>query len=344
MRYFCILGLLIFLFAFSVSAAQAEQYEYKDYIVQKGDTLWDITSGELNDAFQWPFIWKENPQVKNPDMIYPGLKIRIPVGRKAVEEAYIETLIPLEAELEAVVEEAPKAEAPTAEVVQADKPQVRKVESVKVDYIVERRAMLYAGYITTAVPYKGEITGSPRGSTRFAGGDDVYLKTAGAAAAGDRFYVIRKGVKVNHPKSKLPLGYLVEVIGTVQVLSVDADGVKARVTEAFSDMAIGDTIDGYYDVHPPYVIGEPRKPDAAGYIVAAKNMRELSAQTDVIHIDKGSKDGLEAGDVLATLFPGTKARLNGVIQLIDARDSTATAVILKSIREIKTGDEFTALK
>ena len=53
--------------------------EYKDYTVAKGDTLWDISNNELKDPFLWPKVWKENPEIKNPDLIYPGQKIRIPL-------------------------------------------------------------------------------------------------------------------------------------------------------------------------------------------------------------------------------------------------------------------------
>jgi len=44
------------------------------YIVVKGDTLWDIsgTSGAYHDNFQWPLIFKANRDlITDPDLIYP---------------------------------------------------------------------------------------------------------------------------------------------------------------------------------------------------------------------------------------------------------------------------------
>lgn len=48
-----------------------------EYVVVKGDTLWDISGKFLEKPWQWPSIWQANPQVANPHLIYPGDRLSL---------------------------------------------------------------------------------------------------------------------------------------------------------------------------------------------------------------------------------------------------------------------------
>lgn len=51
------------------------------YVIQSGDTLSGIAKKYLGNAMDYPKIFEANKEViKNPDLIYPGQKIRIPLS------------------------------------------------------------------------------------------------------------------------------------------------------------------------------------------------------------------------------------------------------------------------
>jgi len=47
------------------------------YVVERGDTLWDIAGQFLEQPWQWPEVWEANPEIENPDLIYPGDRLRL---------------------------------------------------------------------------------------------------------------------------------------------------------------------------------------------------------------------------------------------------------------------------
>ena len=47
------------------------------YIVQAGDTLWDISALFLSDPWRWPDLWQGNPHLDNPHLIYPGDQLNL---------------------------------------------------------------------------------------------------------------------------------------------------------------------------------------------------------------------------------------------------------------------------
>ncbi len=53
------------------------------YVVQKGDTLYDIANAYLKQPWQWKQIWHDNPKIQNPNRIYPGaiITLEYPNGR-----------------------------------------------------------------------------------------------------------------------------------------------------------------------------------------------------------------------------------------------------------------------
>jgi len=64
-------GAMLTIATFAVSAQWKADHP-DTYVVQRGDTLWDIAGRFLKRPWLWPEIWQANPQVRNPHLIYPG--------------------------------------------------------------------------------------------------------------------------------------------------------------------------------------------------------------------------------------------------------------------------------
>ncbi len=66
--------ILVAMLAGSVMAqdVSVRQDHPDEYVVVKGDTLWDIAGRFLEHPWQWPAIWHANTQIENPHLIYPG--------------------------------------------------------------------------------------------------------------------------------------------------------------------------------------------------------------------------------------------------------------------------------
>ena len=319
LQYLIILSILIP----SVSFPQLEKI--KDYTVIKGDTLWDISGHELSDPFLWPKVWKENPEIKNPDKIYPNQQIKIPLYllQKEVKEEVVK---------EPVIEEKPVQEA----VVKKEEP-----APVKLSPLVDKNLLVSSGYIADSVSSLGTITGSPSRKNLFGNNDFVYVKSANSFKIGDRFYIIRAGKRLMHPVTKAPAGYLVEMLGVAEISRFEYGETIAKILISFQDVTTGDLFDTYYEIDPPIVTKPYRKPAVTGHILAARNFHLINGQFDIVYIDKGSNDGLEIGDVLRTVDVGIHKVPNGTIQVISYRANTATAVIRQSTDVITAGNLVT---
>ncbi len=309
------------------SIAFPQKMDIKDYKVVEGDTLWDIAARELKDPFLWPKIWKENPEIKNPDRIYPGQMIRIPLYLISQEEK-----VEPQPEPQAMQPEEPKKEAPAP----APQPTARPTPP-----LVHRNIYASSGSIGDGVGFAGAIDGSPSGRTLYGNGDTVYVKFSGDVKIGDRFYVYHKGKEVFHPQTKLKMGHVIELIGVLEVEMFEFGQTIARILQGFSEIVIGDLVNPYYEMRPPVVSQPFRRPEVNGYVVASRQLKVMNGLYDIVFIDRGQNDGLQPGDLIRTVAVGKHKVPNGLLQVISARETTAAALVVKSTDIITAGDILT---
>ncbi len=301
--------------------------ESEEYIVKKGDTLWDISDSKLEDSFLWPKLWNVNPHIKNPDLIYPGDKIRIPSREELMRMLAIpEEEIPVVAEPEA----------------EPELPEVEPVVEVPVEippkYIVNKNRYIASGWISGEFPAIGDIIDAPTGRTIFGKDDIVYLKINEGTTSENRFFAIRDVKVVKHPKTGKTLGHQIRVTGILEIIGKDNNIPKAKINASFEELQIGDGLILFHEIDPPIVPDVIRTPDIQGYIVESYMNSEITAADDIVYLDKGQDNGLEIGDVFSVLSETAIEKPIGTIQIISLQPTTSAALILKSQQEITIGD------
>jgi hypothetical protein len=320
--------LVIFFLALFISVGSAEDSSREEYIVEKGDTLWDISNEKLNDSFLWPNIWRVNSQLDNPDDIFPGDTIRIPSLEDLMRLAH-----------------GPAAAPPAVEPVYVEEPAVEAVIMAPVEkpveFILNKNLFLASGWIAGEYPAIGEVYASPLKRSIFGFNDYVYLKSDRRIDVGDLFLSIKKIKKVYHPKTGNYMGLQIRVTGILDVIGMDGknfDVPKALVIASFEDIDKGNGIVPYTAIDPPLISDSTRTPLMTGYVVETYRNAKMSSSGDIVYLDKGMNDGLQVGDTFSALFQTPVERSIGRIQVFNAQPSTSVALVLKSAEEITIGD------
>jgi hypothetical protein len=302
----------------------AEDRTPEEYIIQKGDTLWDISDFKLEDNFLWPRLWNVNPQIENPDLIYPGTKIWIP-SREELMRMFT----------------APKKKTPVLRKKRHIRSALKFPETKQKKYILDRDLYVSSGWISPRFPGVGEIIHSQIEHQIIGEADIVYLKFDESRAEKD-FLVIRDVKVVRHPVTRKKIGHQIRVAGILEIVGMDNNVPKAIITTSYEDIHIGDALLPFeaMALEPPFVPDEISTPDINGYIIESYLNHLSSGEGDIIFLDKGREDGLEVGDIVHVLSDVPVKRPVGKIQIISLQPSTSAAFVLESRREISLGAKW----
>jgi len=322
--------MLIFFFLFCVSfaaipAQDAGSSEAEEYIVEKYDTLWGISATRLDDPFLWPKLWNVNPDIENPDLIYPGTKIFIPSREELMKAP---STPPVKKPKRKPFTYKPKVK--TSEDTYIFIPREKKQSK----YIVDRSTYIWSGWISMKNPSIGKVVYAPNDRV-LAGRDDiVYLELdSGTAAPQDMFFAVREIKLVRHPVTNEKVGYQYRITGILEVTGHENNMIKAVVKESFEEILRGDGIMAYSNMEPPLLPKEERTPDISGIIIESHMNNDLAGEGDVVFLDKGQNDGVQVGDVYSVFAEEPTERTLGKIQVISLQPETAGAVVLTELNE-----------
>ncbi len=316
--------LLIIILAVSAAYANAKD-ETKNYVIIKGDTLWDISDSELNEPMLWPRLWHVNPQIENPDLIFPGTRVWVPSKEELMR---MTKDMPLPDVMEAPEELA--LDFPEY------MPTVTAPPEPPVDYLVNKRTFLSSGWVSNDYSAIGHITYTDRGRNLFGTSDTVFLETNKDVSVGDMFLTLRKLKNVKHPKYGNKVGSQVRITGLIKVVGMENNTPKAKVIETFDHIDDGDELLCYNGTKPPVKPETARTPDISGYIIGSRSDDYMSTVGEIVYLDKGSDDGLQVADI----FSIQDNAPSGTLQVISTKPHTAAAIILTVRQEVVAGDTW----
>jgi hypothetical protein len=251
----------------------------KSYTVQRGDTLWGISSMFLRDPWLWPEVWYVNPQVANPHLIYPGDVLALAYGANGQPQIRLE-----------------RGGAARLEPRLRSEPLDGAIPSIPYSAI-------QAFLSRPAVLSKEQIKGAPHvlafreGRMVGGAGNEVYVRNL-KGEQNSRYSIMRIGDEVVDPDNGDVLGYQGIYTATALVLR-EGEPAKASLIDPARETVEGDRLFSA-DTETPlnFMIRGPSS-DVKGRIISVIDGVQLIGQYRIVAINRGQRHGLDAGHVLA---------------------------------------------
>jgi hypothetical protein len=307
--------------------------------VVRGDTLWDLSGTYLSDPFIWPDIWQVNPQIGHPDLIYPGNRVNLPGYSKTSHVTRPRVTAPraptgASAAMEPVTPTAMEAAGPAPKVL---------IPSTTVG----RTGWIVAEGEDVGL---GTILGNWHSGRNLLATDAAVHVSLGArdgVVAGDRFRIINTDRVIYHPRTGAVVGRMAKVVGEVEIMAVRDTTATGRLMRANDPIQVGDAILAAPEI-PPVTepMESPEGRNLRATILAASNDQFALAERDVIFLDVGERQSIQAGDRF--LLHGTAAtEIDGAPHyvaeavVVGTQASTCSAVIIRSFTETFVGERAT---
>jgi hypothetical protein len=307
------------------------------YIIQKGDTLWDLAEKWFQDPFLWPQIWDENRYILDSHWIYPGDPLVVP-GRP--------TVVPDDGP-PPVADNTPPATDDSGD----DAPPVEPAPPVLIE-IASESDLYCSGFIS---PGEGDpqlwVAGRDTEREILGEGDIVFLNQGSnqGLRAGDTFAIRRWTDPVMHPATEEQIGTMVRRMGRARVLLAHDNSSTAVIEMSCEDIVEGDELVPWEAIQGPKLESLPAfdrldpssSGGATGRIVAARDNLDYFGDGYLIHTDLGQHTGVSPGDVLL-LFrereSGLPRKMLGQAVVLTVEPDTSTAKITTAAQESTIGD------
>jgi hypothetical protein len=270
------------------------------YTVVKGDTLWGISGRFLKDPWKWPQIWNMNrEEIKDPHWIYPGDVIRLDRTGAYPELSLIRGGAGGEVAAGNVVRLEPRIR------VEPLQSAIPSIPGSALGPFLSQPLVVEAGGLDKAPT----LLATEEGRVIVGVGDTAYADRIGS---GDpvNWQVFRPGVAMHDPDTGEILGYEAKYIGDARVRHY-GNPTTLVITKAREEINRGDRLLPARETsYPTYVPHAPDKPIKGTIMSVDGGVSELG-QFRIISINRGARDGIEVGHVLASYRRGAVLGVEG---------------------------------
>jgi hypothetical protein len=339
------------------------------HTVKRGDTLWAISKIFLKSPWRWPELWGMNmADIKNPHLIYPGQTLyldksngraRLSSTRGGAGAGGLET-IKLSPRTRS--SNLPDPSIPTL--------QNSLIEPFLTEPIIVEEATLQAA---------PRFVATQEGRVLLSEGDRAYARSADGAAlsiaAGKPrdFRVFRNATALKDPGTGEILGYEAQFVGRAKLVRGESvNAIRGDVLKA-GEVAKTEIVPATLDIvrskeeirtgdrllpEPPmelltYTPRAPTNPVEARIVSVYGSAVANVAQNQVVVINRGTKDGMERGHVLAIQTNGEHVvdktgdkfqdiRLpderNGLLMVFRPFERVSYALVLSAEQAVRVGD------
>ena len=339
------------------------------YTVKRGDTLWAISTIFLKSPWRWPELWGMNKtEIKNPHLIYPGQilyldksngRARLSSQRGGIGANGLET-IKLSPRTRS--SNLPDPSIPTL--------QNSLIEPFLSEPIIVEEATLQAA---------PRFVAAQEGRVFISEGDRAYARSSDGAglsiAAGKPrdFRVFRNATALKDPGTGEILGYEAQFVGRAKLIRSESVNVMRGEVLKAGEVAKTEIVPATFDIvrskeemrtgdrllpEPPlelltYTPRAPTSPVEARIVSVYGSAVANVAQNQVVVINRGTKDGMERGHVLAIQTNGERVvdktgasfqdiRLpderNGLLMVFRPFERVSYALVLSAEQSVRVGD------
>ena len=258
--------------------------------MQKGDTLWGISGKFLKQPWRWPEIWRMNrDQIKNPHLIYPGDVIVLDKVNGAVA---------------ALARRERRRPAPEPAVAVDTRRQPRRRSDSEHPAGRPRAVPVAADRHRRRRAFPARPRSSPPATIAscVASGDYVYAVNVDEKS-GTQWYIYRPGKVLHSFDSNETLGYEMRFLGTARVDrfgEVGTHGDHRRRARRFCS-----TICSFRRRAKSWstMCRTPRTRSSTAASSRLEAIPPKPAAAIIVTLDRGTRDGLEVGHVLAIYHP-----------------------------------------